>query len=89
VVRFCTLYQHDDLLTRYKRGYVEDAQYETTTVLNCHLNDLLMERPESYDAIDAYIKERGMHSRNKRPVQALREYLDKVQEAPAISSGWL
>lgn len=89
VVRFCTLNRNDRNLTRYKGSYFGGSRFETTTLWNDHLRGLLMERPEDYDAIDSYIKERGMHISNKRPVQALRSHLEESGGAPAIGSGWL
>jgi hypothetical protein len=58
-------------------------------VANEHLESLLRERPEQLNDIMDYIKERGMHRSNKRPVEGLRLYLDARKTAPAISEGWL
>lgn len=58
-------------------------------VANEHLEALLRERPEQLNDIMDYIKERGLHRSNKRPVDGLRMYLDSRKTAPAISEGWL
>lgn len=58
-------------------------------VANEHLAALLCERPEHLNDIMDYIRERGMHRSNKRPVEGLRMYLDTHKSTPAISEGWL
>jgi hypothetical protein len=58
-------------------------------VANRHLESLLMERPEKRYTITEYVRKRGMHPANKKPVDALRSYLDEGAEATAVSSGWL
>lgn len=58
-------------------------------ITNDHLLALILERPEQEKDIVEYIKERGMHRINKRPVEALRQYLDTHKATSAVSEGWL
>lgn len=58
-------------------------------VRNRHLGKLLFERPDDMHAITTYVRERGIHPRNKRPVDAIRAYLDDTSSVPAFGSGWI
>lgn len=58
-------------------------------IANEHLEKLILERPEQLNDIIDYIKERGMHRTNKRPVDGLRLYLDARRTASSVSEGWL
>lgn len=58
-------------------------------IRNRHLSKLLLERPDDMHAITNYVRERGIHPINKRPVEAIRAYLEDTSSVPAFGSGWI
>lgn len=66
---------------KWKRAYL--------VIVNKHLKKLVMERPERQHEITDYVRSRSMHPTNKKPVDALRAYLDEAANTTALGGGWL
>jgi hypothetical protein len=83
--------KHDlDSMTKtlyLRRGAFIHAEY--MALRNRHLEQLILDRPEDIEVISRYVAERGMHHANKKPVEALRAYLDDESLVVPVSGGWL
>lgn len=81
---------NDDSIVNRKTKRFNFKWYRDFIVIqNQHLRKLVMERPDKQHEITDYVRARGMHPKNKKPVDALRTYLDDTGETVAVNVGWL
>lgn len=83
-------YTNDDSIVRRREKQFNFKWRRSFIVVNNkHLQSLIMERPDKQREITDYVRNRGMHPINKKPVDALRAYLDEAENTTTLSSGWL
>lgn len=79
----------DSILRTGLKQFNYKWQRDFLTPHNKHLRQLVLDLPDKQHEITDYIRSRGMHQKNKKPVDALRAYLDDDQTVPSVRSGWL
>lgn len=90
LTRFALAFDDDRNIVKQASSWIEGNSIASTSVVNKHLKQFVLDHPDDNEAIIQYVNERGgMHPKNKKPVDAIKVFLEGSRDNTAVASGWL